>query len=62
MAASPQKGAQASLGGKGNCLKPLSPFAANAKFIVTARSILVLTRLYQWSVQNRPFHAAKVTA
>ena len=35
---SAQKGTQASIGGKGNCLKPLSPFAAPAKFIVTARS------------------------
>lgn len=33
-----QKGAQASIGGKGNCLKPLSPFPANAKFIVKATS------------------------
>ncbi len=31
-----QKGAQASIGGKGNCLKPLSPFPTNAKFIVKA--------------------------
>ncbi|MDF2693123.1 MAG: hypothetical protein K0S65_1506 [Labilithrix sp.] len=31
-----QKGAQASIGGKGNCLKPLSPFPANAKYIVRA--------------------------
>lgn len=31
-----QKGAQASIGGKGNCLKPLSPIPANAKFIVRA--------------------------
>jgi len=31
-----QKGSQASIGGKGNCLKPLSPIPANAKFIVRA--------------------------
>ncbi|MBX3206103.1 MAG: hypothetical protein KF764_13610 [Labilithrix sp.] len=31
-----QTGAQASIGGKGNCLKPISPFPANAKFIVRA--------------------------
>lgn len=31
-----QNGAQASIGGKANCLKPLSPFPANAKFIVKA--------------------------
>ncbi len=31
-----QTGAQASIGGKGNCLKPLSPIPANAKFIVRA--------------------------
>ena len=31
-----QTGAQASIGGKANCLKPLSPFPANAKFIVKA--------------------------
>jgi hypothetical protein len=31
-----QKGAQASIGGKGNCLKPISPFPTNAKFIVKA--------------------------
>src|SRR5262249_31953424 len=35
---SSQKGAQASIGGRGNCLKPLSPFPANAKFIVKATS------------------------
>jgi hypothetical protein len=29
---------QASIGGKGNCLKPMSPIAANAKFIVTAKA------------------------
>lgn len=33
-----QKGSQASIGGKGNCLKPLSPIATNAKFIVRATS------------------------
>lgn len=33
-----QKGSQASIGGKGNCLKPLSPFPTNAKFIVRATS------------------------
>jgi hypothetical protein len=33
---STQKGPQASIGGKGNCLKPISPFPANAKFIVRA--------------------------
>jgi hypothetical protein len=31
-----QKGAQASIGGKGQCLKPMSPIATNAKFIVRA--------------------------
>lgn len=31
-----QSGAQASIGGKGNCLKPLSPIPTNAKFIVRA--------------------------
>lgn len=31
-----QKGAQASIGGKGNCLKPMSPIPTNAKFIVRA--------------------------
>ena len=31
-----QKGAQASIGGKNNCLRPLSPIAAQAKFIVKA--------------------------
>jgi hypothetical protein len=31
-----QKGSQASIGGKGNCLKPISPIATNAKFIVRA--------------------------
>jgi hypothetical protein len=33
---SSQKGPMASMGGKGNCLKPLSPVAAPAKFIVRA--------------------------
>lgn len=32
------KGAQVSMGGKANCLKPMSPVAANAKFIVTANA------------------------
>ncbi len=31
-----QKGSQASIGGKGQCLKPMSPFPANAKFVVRA--------------------------
>jgi len=31
-----QKGSQASIGGKANCLRPLSPIAAQAKFIVKA--------------------------
>jgi len=35
---STQKGAQASIGGKANCLRPLSPFPAQAKFIVTANA------------------------
>lgn len=35
---SAQSGAQASIGGKANCLKPISPFPAQAKFIVTAKS------------------------
>jgi hypothetical protein len=30
------KGAQASIGGRGKCLKPISPIATNAKFIVRA--------------------------
>lgn len=34
---STQGGAQASIGGKGNCLKPISPFPANAKYIITAK-------------------------
>jgi hypothetical protein len=32
------KGAQVSMGGKANCLKPMSPIAANAKFIVKANA------------------------
>lgn len=35
---SSQKGSQASIGGKANCLRPLSPIAAQAKFIVKATS------------------------
>jgi hypothetical protein len=35
---SSQKGSQASIGGRGNCLKPMSPFPANAKFILRATS------------------------
>ncbi|MDB4937247.1 MAG: hypothetical protein JWP87_4219 [Labilithrix sp.] len=35
---SSQSGAQASIGGKANCLRPISPFPAQAKFIVTAKS------------------------
>jgi hypothetical protein len=35
---SSQSGAQASIGGKNNCLRPISPFPAQAKFIVTAKS------------------------
>ncbi|HVH41312.1 MAG TPA: hypothetical protein VM925_03185 [Labilithrix sp.] len=31
-----QKGAQASIGGKGQCLKPISPFPTNAKYVVRA--------------------------
>jgi hypothetical protein len=31
-----QKGPQASIGGKGNCLRPISPIPTNAKFIVKA--------------------------
>ncbi|AKV00919.1 hypothetical protein AKJ09_07582 [Labilithrix luteola] len=33
---SSQTGSQVSIGGKANCLRPLSPFPANAKFIVRA--------------------------
>ena len=35
---SAQSGAQASIGGKANCLRPISPFPAQAKFIVTAKT------------------------
>jgi hypothetical protein len=35
---SSQGGAQASIGGKANCLRPISPFPAQAKFIVTAKA------------------------
>ena len=35
---SSQSGAQASIGGKANCLRPISPFPAQAKFIVTAKA------------------------
>ena len=35
---SAQGGSQASIGGKANCLRPISPFPAQAKFIVTAKS------------------------
>jgi len=35
---SAQSGAQASIGGRANCLRPISPFPAQAKFIVTAKS------------------------
>jgi hypothetical protein len=35
---SAQSGAQASIGGKANCLRPISPFPAQAKFIVTAKA------------------------
>ncbi len=35
---SAQNGAQVSIGGKANCLRPISPFPANAKFIVTAKA------------------------
>ena len=35
---SSQAGAQASIGGKTNCLRPISPFPAQAKFIVTAKA------------------------
>ncbi len=43
-----QKGAQASIGGRGQCLKPLSPIATNAKFIVraTAGSGVAAAQLY----------------
>ena len=32
------RGSQVSMGGKANCLKPMSPIAANAKFIVKANA------------------------
>jgi len=35
---SSQSGAQASIGGKANCMRPISPFPAQAKFIVTAKA------------------------
>ncbi|MDB5215819.1 MAG: hypothetical protein JWO86_3746 [Myxococcaceae bacterium] len=35
---SSQSGAQASIGGKANCLRPISPFPAQAKFIITAKA------------------------
>ncbi|MDB4944441.1 MAG: hypothetical protein JWP97_3975, partial [Labilithrix sp.] len=35
---SSQTGAQASIGGKTACLRPISPFPAQAKFIVTAKA------------------------
>jgi hypothetical protein len=35
---SSQGGAQASIGGKANCLRPISPFPAQAKFIVTSKA------------------------
>jgi hypothetical protein len=35
---SSQSGTQASIGGKANCLRPISPFPAQAKFIVTAKA------------------------
>ena len=35
---SSQSGAQASIGGKANCLRPISPFPAQATFIVTAKA------------------------
>ena len=43
-----QKGAQASIGGKGNCLKRLSPFPTSAKFIVkaTAGAGMAAAQLY----------------
>jgi hypothetical protein len=45
---STQKGAQASIGGKANCLRPLSPMAAQAKFIVraVAGSGVIAAQLY----------------
>ena len=35
---SSQSGSQASIGGKANCLRPISPVPAQAKFIVTAKA------------------------
>ena len=35
---SSQSGSQASIGGKANCLRPISPFPAQAKFIITAKA------------------------
>ena len=35
---SSQTGAQVSIGGKANCLRPISPFPAQAKYIVTAKA------------------------
>ncbi len=45
---SSQTGAQASIGGKANCLRPISPFPANAKFIVRAAkgAGLIAAQLY----------------
>lgn len=45
---STQKGAQASIGGKANCLRPLSPMAAQAKYIVrsVAGSGVIAAQLY----------------
>jgi hypothetical protein len=45
---SSQKGSQASIGGKNNCLRPLSPMAAQAKFIVraTAGAGVIAAQLY----------------
>jgi hypothetical protein len=45
---STQKGAQVSIGGKANCLRPLSPLAAQAKYIVRAvqGSGLIAAQLY----------------
>ena len=43
-----QKGSQASIGGKNNCLRPLSPMAAQAKYIVrdVAGAGLIAAQLY----------------
>lgn len=45
---STQKGAQVSMGGKANCLKPLSPIPAQAKFIlrVTKGAGIAVAQLY----------------